>query len=315
MAKIRRCMGRVYRIGRQRKRAPARALQTRPSSSCKYDRPCSDVAAASTAIRLVGIDVDGTLVGASGVVNPVTWTTAQRARHCGIHLALCSGRPSFGTALAYARRLSAQGWHVFQNGASIIDLATSQSHSVPIPPVWVHTLIAQARVSGETLELYGDDAYVTESTSPWARTHAELLGVPFAPRPLESLSKAVVRAQWLLSPGEARRFMLLPHPGLEVAQSTSPLMPDTRFVGLTNQGVSKGNALRKIAEQYGVSLLDVMYVGDSGNDLSALRIVGHPIAMADSDPAVLAIAAHSVGSADDGGVAQALEMAIATVRR
>jgi Cof subfamily protein (haloacid dehalogenase superfamily) len=267
-----------------------------------------------SAIGLIGIDVDGTLVGSSGIVHPSVWTAAEAAARCGVHLALCSGRPAFGTALEYARRLDANGWHIFQNGASIVHLATRDSRSVSIPPAWVKKLIAQARESAETLELYTDDTYVAESTSPWARAHADLLGVPFAPRSFESLTQPVVRAQWLLSPDRAKQFTSVPHPGLEVAQSTSPLMPGTCFVGITNEGVSKGSALRSVAEQYGIALRDVMYVGDAGNDLSALRIVGYPVAMANADPTVLKTATHTVGHVDDGGLAQALELAIATNR-
>src|SRR5262249_60893617 len=84
-------------------------------------------------IRLVGIDVDGTLVGAGGRVHPSVWEAARRACERGIHLALCSGRPAFGIALEYARLLEAGGWHAFQNGASIVNLATGASRSVPIP--------------------------------------------------------------------------------------------------------------------------------------------------------------------------------------
>jgi len=69
-----------------------------------------------------------------------------------------------------------------------------------------------------------------------------------------------------------------------------------------------------VAEEYGIALRDVMYVGDSGNDLPALRIAGHPVAMANAVPAVLKAAAHTVGHVDDGGLAQALELAVATHR-
>ena len=258
----------------------------------------------------MGIDVDGTLVGAGGLIHPRVWEAARMAYHSGIHLTLCSGRPAFGLALDYARRLDANGWHVFQNGASVLNLGTGTSRSVAIPYVWTAKLIGQARGSCDALELYGDTEYVEESTSDWARRHAELLGVAYAPRPFESLQQPVVRAQWLLSPERAREITSLPHPGLEVAQSGSPLMPDTQFVGLTREGVTKGSAMRSIAAEYGVPLRDAMYVGDSGNDLSALRIVGHPIAMGNADPAVLAAGLHVVGHVDDGGLAEALEMAL-----
>jgi Cof subfamily protein (haloacid dehalogenase superfamily) len=263
-------------------------------------------------IGLVGIDVDGTLVGQSGEVSPRVWEAAELARTKGIRLALCSGRPAFGLALGYARKLDLVGWHAFQNGASIVHLATKESRSVALPPAAVAAFIAQARQSGHVLELYNDQGWVTESTDTWAEEHAQLLGVKFEPRPFESLEGAAVRAQWLLTSEQAQQLMSQPHPGLEAAQSTSPLMPDTQFVGFTRGGVSKASAMRTIAEQYGVAMQDVMYVGDSGNDLSALRVVGHPVAMGNAQPAVLQAARHTVGRADDGGVAQALQIAIAT---
>jgi Cof subfamily protein (haloacid dehalogenase superfamily) len=259
-------------------------------------------------IGLIGIDVDGTLVGKSGEVPPVVWQAAEQARAAGIHLALCSGRPAFGIAVEYARRLDHAGWHMFQNGASVVHLGTRESRSTPMPNGAVQELIAQARASQQVLELYSDSTYVVESTLPWAVEHAELLGLPFKAEPLDSLPPPIVRAQWLLSPADAARVVALD--GLEMAISTSPLMPDARFVGLTRQGISKGSAMREVAAAYRIDLRDVMYVGDAGNDLSALRIVGHPIAMANADPAVIKAAAHTVGHVDAGGLAEALQLAI-----
>jgi len=136
------------------------------------------------------------------------------------------------------------------------------------------------------------------------------VGAMFAPRPFESLDGSAVRAQWLLTSEAASQIMSASHPGLEVSQSTSPLMPGTQFVGFTREGVSKASAMRTIAAEYGIPLAEVMYIGDSGNDLSALRVVGHPVAMANSDPAVLAAARTIVPHVDAGGVAQALELAM-----
>lgn len=265
------------------------------------------------AVHLVGIDVDGTLVGASGEVRPEIWESAQAARMKGIHLALCSGRPAFGKALEYARRLDPDGWHAFQNGASIVNLKTGESRSTALPGAAVKLFIAEARATENVLELYNDSGWVTESTAAWAEEHARLLGVKFDPQPFETLEGPAVRAQWLLTAVEARQMMSSVHPGLEVAQSTSPLMPDTQFVGFTHEGVSKGSAMRTIAEQYGIDLKNVMYIGDSGNDLPALRVVGHPVAMANATPAVIAASARTVASDEQAGVAQALRIAIASL--
>ena len=70
--------------------------------------------------------------------------------------------------------------------------------------------------------------------------------------------------------------------------------------------------MRGSADEYGVALQNVMYAGDAGNDLSALRMVGHPIAMGNADPAVKAAAKHTVECVARGGLAQALDMAAAS---
>lgn len=266
-------------------------------------------------IRLIGIDVDGTLVGASGVVQPQVWAAARRARAAGIHLALCSGRAAFGVALDYASTLDDAGWHIFQNGASVVDLRSSQSQSVPLATAVVEALIARSRASNSILELYADREYVTESTADWAREHAELLGVPFEPRSFDSLAGPVVRAQWVLPKDAAHALLEEAHPGVEIAMSTSPLMPDAAFVGITMAGVSKGTAMRSVAQQYGIDIRDVMYVGDADNDLSALKVVGHPVAMGNASPRALDAAKTVVADVDDDGLVQAIEMALATARR
>src|SRR3954470_15241363 len=159
---------------------------------------------------MIGIDVDGTLVDSSGEVSPKVWQASERVRAAGIRMVLCSGRPAFGVALDYARRLDPIGWHIFQNGASVIDLQSRKSSSVQIAPGLITGLIQRARETRDVLELYSDSTYVTESTGDWARIHAEMLGVPFKPAPYESLGAPVVRAQWVLAESDKERYMQAP---------------------------------------------------------------------------------------------------------
>ena len=261
-------------------------------------------------IRLVCIDVDGTLVGSSGTVHPAVWVAADRARAAGIRLAVCSGRPSFGTTRDYAVRLDPDGWHIFQNGASVVHFASRRSLSTALAPATVSLLVERARAQSRLLELYTDDDYACESTSDRARAHAALLGVPFEPRPFESLEGPIVRAQWLVSHEEVGGVVAEPHPGLEVSPSTTPVMPDTHFVNLTAKGVDKSSAVRVVAAEYRVSLDEVMFVGDGLNDATSMRLVGYPVAMGDAEPAAREAARREVAVADDAGLAEALELAV-----
>ncbi len=262
-------------------------------------------------IGLVFIDVDGTLVGTGGRVAPRVWEAATRARQAGVRLALCSGRAGFGIARDYAARLDADGFHVFQNGASVVKLPEGGSLSRGIAPDVITALVTKARGQlGSVLELYTDTAYAVESSSERARQHAELMGVPFTPGSFDSLDGSVVRAQWLVAHADADATVADADASLEVARSTSPVMPETTFVMLTHKGVGKGAAMRAVAREYGIPLDRAMFVGDGDNDAHAMGEVGIPVAMANAVESVRRLARHHVGAVDDGGVADALELAI-----
>ena len=261
-------------------------------------------------IQLVFTDVDGTLVGSSGTVLPEVWPAAESLRAAGVRMAICSGRPAFGDARAYAERLDPDGWHVFQNGASVLHLATGKSLSTPVPEQSVVALIGRARETGRILELYTDSEYAVESTEPRAREHAALLGVPFTPRPFSSLGGPIVRAQWLVDRADEEETVADDTGDLERTSSTSPVMPETSFINMTARGVDKGRAVRVVAEAYDIPLADVMFVGDGNNDVPALRVVGFPVAMANAEPEVRAAARVVVGHVDDAGLTAAFALAL-----
>ena len=261
-------------------------------------------------IGLICIDVDGTLVGSSGEIVSTTWEAAARTRAAGVRLAVCSGRPAFGLARTYAEQLDGDGWHVFQNGASVVRLPAGTTRSRGLAPAAVKSLVARARETGRALELYGDTQYAVETDSPRTREHANLLGVAWAPRDLLSLHGPVVRAQWLVSHTEAKVVMAEPHDGLNLSHSLSPLMADTSFINITSAGVDKALAVRAVAAEYEIPLERVMMVGDGANDVTAMQAVGFAVAMGNAEAGAKAAAGYEVSHVDRGGLAEALALAL-----
>ena len=266
-------------------------------------------------VRLVCLDVDGTMLGVSGTVRDAVWRAVETARNAGIQIAMCSGRPGFGVTRGLAQQLDPSGWHCFQNGASIVRLSDGRSQSAALDLETLRMLIARARASDRVFELYTDDRYVTESRAEVARIHASVLGLDYDPQAYETLPPPIVRAQWIVWHHELDALLAEPHPGLEISPSLGPALPEHVFVNLTPHGVDKGSAVRMIAAEYGVSLDEVMYVGDGLNDTPALRIAGWPVAMGNAEPAARALARHVVADVEADGVAEALAMAVASLDR
>jgi hydroxymethylpyrimidine pyrophosphatase-like HAD family hydrolase len=100
-----------------------------------------------------------------------------------------------------------------------------------------------------------------------------------------------------------------PHPGLTVLGSLSPVMPDTTFINMTSEGVDKSVAIRSVAEAYRIPLHDVMMVGDGSNDVTALELVGAPVAMGNAEADVRAVARYQVSHVDRDGLVDAFTLA------
>ncbi|WP_135227913.1 Cof-type HAD-IIB family hydrolase [Deinococcus fonticola] len=260
-------------------------------------------------LGLMAIDVDGTLVGTANVVREDVWAALAQARAQGMRLAICSGRPAVGNALEYARKLDADGWHVFQNGASVVKVDTGESLSEPFPAQKLQALIEHARHTDRLLEIYTDTEYAITKPGELAERHAALLGLPYRPIRPEDLSGTVVRVQWVAPIEDSAQITGEPHEGLELHPAGSPVMRDTIFVSVTKAGVDKGSAIRRVAEKYGLGMNRVMAVGDGSNDLHLLRAVGHPVAMGNAEDVLKAVAETVVGHVDEGGLVEAVQLA------
>lgn len=263
-------------------------------------------------IPLICIDVDGTLVGSSGHVTDLVWNAAEAAAARGQHLALCTARGAFGSSLEMARRLDPHGWHVFHAGGAVVNVEdlTIRGRGFDSDRIAAATELADA--NDWIIEFYTATDYTVDSDHPMAVEHAALLGVPYVQRDRTELSTdaEIVRVQYVVPIDEAPSVSTMAEAaGMTATVATSPIIRDAAFISLTLPGVTKATGIELIAAELGVAMADVMMVGDGLNDLPAIEAVGHPVAMANAQPEVLAAATHVVGDVDEDGLVEALELA------
>lgn len=264
-------------------------------------------------LPLVCIDVDGTLVGPAGEPTDAVWWAVERALGRGQHLALSTARGAFGPTLDWARRLDPAGWHVFHAGAALVHTGDGavRAHGLADPVVTLAETIARDR--GWVLERYSAADYVVATDHPLAVDHARLLGVPHRVRRADDLDGDVVRVQFVVpldDADEVVRAMGDPTVGerAAVGVATSPAMPGAAFVSVTAPGVTKASAIGELADLLGTTLDRVMMVGDGDNDLEAVAVVGHGVAMGNATSALEAVADHRVPPVTDDGLVDALEL-------
>lgn len=261
-------------------------------------------------IRMIALDVDGTLLNSGGAVTEETVLAIRAARERGVRVVLSTGR-SVQEAVWLAGLAGCDERAVCLGGAAIADMTDGRHlRRWDIRPdaaqAVLETLAGQKLAcmvfAGETNLLdpyshevfrrvypypaYMDNTVVAEDIAGWLRTHG---------RPL---TKVYASGAPELFPPLLERLRTVP--GLELTSSG----PDNFEV--VAQGVDKGRALCLLGSEWGIAPGEIAAIGDSDNDLAMLRAVGCPVAMGNASDEVKASAAMVTDANDRDGAAKAI---------
>lgn len=263
-----------------------------------------------SAIKLVALDLDGTLLTSRKTISRRTHTVLRHAIDGGVKVVLATARPPRSVRTYYeALKLSTP--QINYNGALIWDepgkrvlfhnpLAAALALEVIL---FARKLYPELMVSIEILDKWYTDHY---ADIPEYATETAKHFVPDFIGPLEA---------FLVVP--VTKLMLLGHPdwiaALEksVARKFGSRLAHTRsdafLLQIMHPQVSKGGALAWIAQTLGITLPEIMAVGDAPNDLDMLAAAGTAVAMGNAWPEVLKKSALTVADNDHDGIAEALE--------
>ncbi|HEY7834874.1 MAG TPA: HAD family hydrolase [Ktedonobacterales bacterium] len=288
-----------------------------------------------TDIRLLAVDLDGTLLDPSGALTLRTRAAVAAAAARGVRIVLATARRYTG-ALPVARALGcvdalllydgAQA-RAFPSGANlfaqVLPAAVAQRaaelmaarHLQPIaqhaPQVGEYLLVAPAAPRGAWASAYLASAGQQVRQVPLAQLCAghpdPQRVVAFGPLPrLRALARDLAGE---LPVDDAVRAE--PPPDPLTAQIAMQLLPagnyGTAELTVFAPGASKGAALAWLAARYNIPLAQTMAIGDGMNDVSLLQTAGLAVAMGTAPRALRRVADALTESNAEDGAARAIE--------
>lgn len=269
-------------------------------------------------IRLVALDLDGTLLNSNKDISPGNLAALARLRERGVLMVPVTGRPSRGLPKALLA-LPGLRYLVTSNGATIRDMLRDEilleRH---LTPRQCRTVLAHCSgFDGLIREAFrGGVGYLSQADYDLLCTRYQ--GSPLLPYMLDSrrvlpgtveeflqTDKSPVEELFLLtkSPEEKQRL----HETLSVLPDISFADPFPNDLEVLAGGLDKGVALTFLLNHLGIAPEETLAMGDGGSDRSLLQAAGIGIAMANAVPSVKEAAHWVTSSCDDDGVARALE--------
>lgn len=242
-------------------------------------------------IRLLGVDIDGTLLNPEFQISSVDLAALRRVHAEGVEVVVVTGR-RHTFALPIVQQLGFDLWVISSNGAVTRSLAGETFHRDLLPAETCRRLCAKMQeFRGNTVLTFDQEtkgAIVLEhmnelSTSIQRWLERNLQYINFVIPIEDSLTHDPVQAMFCGSiPRMQAALATLAASGLEgdiTVLRTEYAARDLSMVDVLNRGCSKGHALERWASYRGIPRKEVMAIGDNYNDIEMLAFAGVPFIM------------------------------------
>jgi hydroxymethylpyrimidine pyrophosphatase-like HAD family hydrolase len=288
-------------------------------------------------VRLIAIDVDGTLLSkVGGVVSPRNGRALVAAGQAGVTVAIATGRRTAYTApLLKDFNLRADMPLITSNGAVLATLGGERLERSVLAPQVARALCTLLRPYGCLVftfdrpgraELVLEDLRSAEGRiALWIESNRNAIEVvsplenaledaeDVADQPIQGMVAGSLAAM-----REAEAAILSsPWSAFCACVRTEYPARDLAILDLLPVGVSKGVALERLAARLGVERAEVMAIGDNWNDLTMLEWAGQAVLMGN---AARELKAHATTRGwkqappnDQDGVAVVIESALAKI--
>ena len=222
-------------------------------------------------IKMIGLDLDGTLLNDKKELTSHTREILTRAIDQGVTVLVATGRPVTGIP-EVLRNFPGMRYALTSNGGRILDL---QEDKV------LYANMLSYEMGAAILKIFGDYDTFKE---------------------IYFDGRGFVQADELLKVGEYLR-----NPAMADYIRTTRKGITSLWEKMEEMGVNKGMGLIQLGRLLGIEREEIMACGDGNNDLMMLKEVGFGVAMANGADEVKEVADYITLSNEEDGVAAAIE--------
>lgn len=262
-------------------------------------------------IKLIAIDIDGTLLNEKHQLAPATIEAITAARNKGVKVVLTTGRPLSGVS-PYLKQLNISGneeYAITFNGAMVQTLngKVILNHTLSFDDFLQTEMLSRKLKVHYQIETT-DKIYVTnKDQSPYTTAEGYLVRLPIEYKTPEEFNEQMLmsKAMYVDYPEVIERIKKQIPATLK--DSLYVVQSEPYFIEIMNKAASKGNALKGLAESLHLTAYQVMAIGDNDNDLTMIKYAGTGVAMGNGMDDVKNAAQFVTKTNKEDGVAYAIQ--------
>ncbi|WP_062057609.1 Cof-type HAD-IIB family hydrolase [Cellvibrio sp. OA-2007] len=222
-------------------------------------------------------DMDGTLLNEHHELSPLTIRALNELRERGNHLVVATGR-HFMDIRAYLEQLGGGIPAITCNGAMIHNTAGELIQRVCLPLAVNENLLPLGEQCGVHLNMYTDSEWLVNAPcESMLDAHAQS---QFFYRQIALQEMLTTPALKILFYGENAKLQQLKTQILASLRVPIHLtFSDEYYLEAMPNNISKGDALKTLAENLDIPLANSMAFGDGFNDVELFNAVTHPVVM------------------------------------
>lgn len=230
-------------------------------------------------IKLVALDVDGTLLDDQHRISEPNRRAILQAAEQGVKIVLCTGRGAMSTQ-PVMELLGLQGVMITQNGASVMDTDGKILYEDTFTVGQIASLIEYCRERGVHYDLSTSERMLLDRMPEKAKKmYEDYFATPEMVEDVLQVTDPLVKFCMF---GEKELIDEVEEHWANKQHELRFIRSGDFFVDVIGADVTKGKALGKLAEIWGIDRSEVLAMGNYFNDIEMLRYAGIGIAVANS---------------------------------
>ena len=232
-------------------------------------------------IKLIALDIDGTLTNSAGVISEKNRLAVRRAVESGIYVVLATGRGRIASRPIW-RFLDLHGPAINYGGAMITDIGTERALVLhELPPDVIREALNFSHEVGIPAQIYVDETVISEKPSDAARGYVNHHKLAFVVDPdIRKKTFHNVPKVLAFAPLDRSEELFLSYKqrfaGIAQISRSSP-----GFIEINSLNVTKATALEELSGMLGVSREKIAAMGDNFLDIEMIQWAGLGVCVAD----------------------------------